>query len=373
MLTYPPEGHRTDSKRIFFIGSAQGSCNINGASVPLTETKNFAYMVDLKLGENLIKVDIDGETIERTIVGIKSEVEAPVAYAKYYDSFPASQTIKENILKGITVYKDKIEIPLSLAPIYNLEKRNAFHFSLDLSEIKSDLDWIHYVDKKPCIKVYETSTSKLDIHLNKAVKCCEEKWENNNLAIMFRYQKTEPVVCIDPGHGGSHTGSISPKGIFEKHLNLSFVLKLAEELNDLGIENYITRKEDYDISLSQRVNFAKDNNSTFFISLHHNALPDARDPILERGFSCHYFYEHSFDFAEYLAFKLDEFSGIPFSGIYRQNLHVLRENPGMIALLLEMGFLIHPEESDLITSTEFQDKNSKVIAKAIYNFSKELS
>ena len=144
MLSYPPEGHKTDSKRIFFIGSANESCLINGESVAVNKFNNFSHIVNLKLGENIIDVEIDGESESRTIIGIRSDNPAPVAYAQYYDSFPANQTIKENILKGITVYENRIEIPLAIAPIYNLEKVNAFKFNLDLSEIKVDLDWALY-------------------------------------------------------------------------------------------------------------------------------------------------------------------------------------------------------------------------------------
>lgn len=373
MLTYPPEGHETDSKRIFLIGSASDFCKVNGKLVPLNDSKNFSHIVDLKLGENLIEIEIDGITETRTVHGVKSDNPAPVAYAKYYDSFPSNQTIKENILKGITVYTNKIEIPLAIAPIYNLEKVNAFKFTLDLSEIKSDLDWIHYLDEKSPISIYEKSLAKLEIQLKKPVKSIEEKWENNNLNIVFRFVDPELVVCIDPGHGGSQTGSVSPKGIFEKDLNLSFAKKLSKEFNELGVKNYLTREEDKDLSLPERVKFSKDISSNFFISLHHNALPDSRDPSLERGFSCHFYQDHAMSFATYINSKLKEFSGIPSAGIYRQNLHVLRENPDVFGLLLEMGFLIHPEESEIISNPEFQDRNAKILAKAIYNFNKEIN
>lgn len=373
MLSYPPEGHKTDSKRIFLIGSAEDSCVVNGQTLKINEFKNFTHLVNLKLGENHINIEIDGVKYDRTVIGVRSDNPAPVAYAKYYDSFPPNQTIKENILKGITVSKNKIEIPLAIAPIYNLEKKSPFNFSLDLSDIKTDLDWIHYLDEKSMIKIIQKDSAKLEINLAKPVRSVEEKWENNNLCLIFRFVEPDFVVCIDAGHGGSHIGTISPKGIFEKDLNLSFALKLAKEFEALGVEYYLTRNDDRNLSLQERVKISKQNKCTFFISLHHNALPDSRDPSLERGFSCHYYKDHSRKFAQYINSKLNEFSGISSAGIYRQNLHVLRENTDAFALLLEMGFLIHPEESEIITNPEFQDKNSKVLAKAIYNFNKELN
>ena len=135
---------------------------------------------------------------------MRSDNPAPVAYAQYYDSFPANQTIKENILKGITVYENRVEIPLAIAPIYNLEKVNAFKFNLDLSEIKVDLDWVHYTtEEKASILIRERDAVKLEISLSKPVKAIEEeKWENNNLVLIFKYSNPELKVCIDPGHGG---------------------------------------------------------------------------------------------------------------------------------------------------------------------------
>ena len=182
--------------------------------------------------------------------------------------------------------------------------------------------------------------------MTKPVKSIEEKWENNNLVLIFKYGSPDLKVCIDPGHGGLQTGTISPKGIFEKDLNLSFAKKLADELDELGVEYYLTRSDDRDLALAESVKISKENNCNLFISLHHNALPDSRDPSMESGFSCHYYHEHSRGFAKYINLKLSEFSGLKSAGIYRQNLHVLRENPDIYALLLEMGFLIHPKNQN---------------------------
>ena len=105
-----------------------------------------------------------------------------------------------------------------------------------------------------------------------------------------------------------------------------------------------------------------------FLSIHHNALPDARDPNLERGASCHYFHEQSKPFANYLLNKVVEHTELSYSGLFRQNLHVLRENPDRISVLLELGYLIHPLESELISSADFQAKTARIVAKAIKNF-----
>ena len=185
---------------------------------------------------------------------------------------------------------------------------------------------------------------------------------------MWILREQDFKVCIDPGHGGSETGAVSPKGLYEKDLNLKFSLRLQEELNNLGLANCLTREYDQSLALQERVDICHNENAAFFISIHHNALPDGRDPNHESGFSCHYYKRTSKDFAVHLAKKLDDFGDIPSAGIYKQNLHVLRENNAQNAILLELGYLIHPEESEILVSDEFQEKQAKLIAKAIYNF-----
>jgi N-acetylmuramoyl-L-alanine amidase len=68
---------------------------------------------------------------------------------------------------------------------------------------------------------------------------------------------------------------------------------------------------------------------------------------------------------------MKDFLDIPLHGIYQQNLHVLRENPNVFGVLIELGYLIHPIESDIISDRTFQEKTAKIIAKAIQNFSIE--
>jgi N-acetylmuramoyl-L-alanine amidase len=118
--------------------------------------------------------------------------------------------------------------------------------------------------------------------------------------------------------------------------------------------------------LSQILN----NNCNLFISLHHNALPDGRDPNKESGFSCHYFHEHSFELAKFISLKLKTASSQHFAGIYKQNLHVLRENPDTPSVLIELGYLIHPLESDLLCKKSFQTKTARILARALLEFHK---
>ena len=169
-------------------------------------------------------------------------------------------------------------------------------------------------------------------------------------------------ICIDPGHGGSQNGTCSPKGIKEKDLNLSLAKTLAEKLGKQDFAIVLTRTGDQDLGLKERVDIARDFNSDLFLSIHHNAIPDYLDPIAEHGISAHYYYEHSKKIATELAEHLSNKLEMNNKAAIQQDLHVTRENDFCQAILLECGYLIHPVESERISSKEFQEQISQEIS-----------
>jgi N-acetylmuramoyl-L-alanine amidase len=368
LITYPPKQHQTDSKTIFFIGFAEKRCIINDKPVKLAPNGNFAHIVKLKLGKNRFDIEIDDEKFQRVVEGVKAEYPHPVAYGQLYESFPPENPSRKNILRSILVAENSIVLPLNIAPIYQLERHSKYKYFLDLQETEMDLDWIHYQIEDSPIIIGEVIKSRIPIIFRKPVASIAEQWEDNSLVLDIKYYAQDFAVCIDPGHGGEQFGSCSPKGIYEKDLNLSFARLLQDELRNLSIHAEMTRTEDVTMSLEERIDFAEEHDSMVFLSIHHNALPDARDPNLERGASTHYYHEQSKPFAKYLLNKVCEHSELDFYGLFRQNLHVLRENQDRISVLLELGYLIHPLESELIASPEFQAKTARIVAKAISNF-----
>lgn len=177
-------------------------------------------------------------------------------------------------------------------------------------------------------------------------------------------------ICIDPGHGGSQNGTQSPTGIKEKNLNLELAKNLKATLLKKGFKVFLTRETDIDLSLEARVNIAKEQKADLFISLHHNAIPDHLDPIEHHGFSVHYYFEHSFNFAKELSRYMSTKLNMKNNSAIRQNLYLCRENDFCQSILIENGYLIHPLESEIITSKEFQDDFCQNMAEFISNCSK---
>lgn len=177
-------------------------------------------------------------------------------------------------------------------------------------------------------------------------------------------------ICLDPGHGGEALGTCSPKGILEKDINLSLALILKAKLEAKGFEIMLTRTQDEDLSLEKRVNISKDFNSDLFISLHHNAIEDYLNPLEHKGLSVHYYYEDSKALSERLALDLSKNLRLRNNGAIQQNLYVTRENFHCRAVLIEAGFLIHPEESEKIITEEFQEDFSTELAEFLFCYNK---
>jgi N-acetylmuramoyl-L-alanine amidase len=82
------------------------------------------------------------------------------------------------------------------------------------------------------------------------------------------------VIAVDAGHGGIDTGAIGvDTKTEEKQVTLAFAKALADRLNrEPGIKAFLTRDNDEFLSLSERVQIARQNHAGLFISLHADTL-----------------------------------------------------------------------------------------------------
>lgn len=199
--------------------------------------------------------------------------------------------------------------------------------------------------------------------------------KTSELTHIWRESQYKPIalkrICVDPGHGGRAFGTQSPKGIKEKDLNLQVANLLKRELVNNGFDVIVTRNTDEDLSLQERVDIAMKHKSDLFISLHHNAIPDHLKPLEHKGISIHYYYSHSIDIATKILAGLTASTGLNSVGLVRQNLHVLRENPDCLSVLVELGYLIHPEESEIIISSEFQQLAVRALAESVMSYTEQ--
>lgn len=174
------------------------------------------------------------------------------------------------------------------------------------------------------------------------------------------------TVVIDPGHGGSDSGAISPHGLFEKNANLLQADALRTELSSRGYRVLMTREDDIALVLADRPRLAHAENADAFISIHHNApaangnAPKARwnavyswNPLGER-------------LANHIANRLsDAFaSEMDSKGSLHANFAVTR-NPEIPSCLVEVDFLTSPAGEEAIFNHAHRIEVAIAIADAL--------
>ena len=82
-------------------------------------------------------------------------------------------------------------------------------------------------------------------------------------------ERDQPVIVLDPGHGGMDPGTHSETGLVEKDLALSVARRLKEKLEQTGRYRVkLTRVSDVFIPLRDRVAIARAAHGDLFVSLH---------------------------------------------------------------------------------------------------------
>lgn len=86
------------------------------------------------------------------------------------------------------------------------------------------------------------------------------------------------TVVIDPGHGGDNSGATGVAGIPEKQLTLQLAYALREQLQQRhpSLRVILTRYWDESVGLSDRVEMANAAGADLLLSLHYNAAPHDR-------------------------------------------------------------------------------------------------
>ena len=81
------------------------------------------------------------------------------------------------------------------------------------------------------------------------------------------------AVVIDPGHGGDKEGAVSADGAREKDVTLQIARRLAARLKHQGARVILTRTSDSPVPLAQRAALANAERADVFVSIHLNSMP----------------------------------------------------------------------------------------------------
>ncbi len=180
------------------------------------------------------------------------------------------------------------------------------------------------------------------------------------------------TITIDAGHGGGEKGAIGCLGDFEKDFNLDVALKLQQELLRSGANVVMTRDKDEKVSLKKRVEITNESDSSIFVSIHGNALPDTKNPLEHRGTSVYYYYPQAKGLAKSILSAVTNETGTKNDGVRQGSFAVVR-NTNALSVLVELAYLINPEDNALLMDEKFREKCAKAVAHGISNYLAGLS
>ncbi len=177
-------------------------------------------------------------------------------------------------------------------------------------------------------------------------------------------------ILIDPGHGSENDlGAKGPTGYPEKDVNLTVSYLLQKELIKRGARVFMTRKAEEDLFPKDRVEMIEKQQPDLSLSIHYNALPDAGDAINTKGVGMFWYHPQAHSLAVFLHNYLVEQLNRPSYGVFWNNLALTR--PAVApSILLELGFMINPEEFEWIVNPQEQQKLAATLADGIVEWMK---
>jgi len=172
-------------------------------------------------------------------------------------------------------------------------------------------------------------------------------------------------ILLDPGHGGPEdSGSVGPTGYPEKAVALVVSKLVRDQLVARGATVYMTREEDKDVGLQERVDMIEKMQPAIAISLHYNALPDDGDAINTKGVGTFWYNTQAHSLAMFLHNYLVQKLGRPSYGVFWNNLALTRPHTTP-SVLLELGFMINPVEFEWVSNPQEQQKLAVALADGI--------
>lgn len=177
------------------------------------------------------------------------------------------------------------------------------------------------------------------------------------------------TIMVDPGHGGSETGTYGPLGLDypEKTINLQTALKLKTELEILGARVLMTRTADTTLSLTDRLAASRNAKPDMFISVHANSMEDNVDISKTDGFSAFYRESLAKPLCDIVYNKVLNTLNRNAKGMDKKNFYVMR-GTWTPSILVETGFVPNPDEFEWLTDESGQTGMARSLAQAIVQY-----
>ena len=315
--------------------------------------------------------------------------------------------------------------------LYDKKKRvYKYVFDVHASMLKSattlrqeGVDRIKLAQYNPnTLRLVVTNRTPLYVRFSKkgkelSIKIVNKAIKNKKAIIANKHKKQSPkrvdrnkVIVIDAGHGGKDPGAIGYRNYREKVVVLSIAKELRDILRRRGFKVYMTRESDRFIKLRDRTKYANRKNADIFISLHANAV-GRKDAKKAHGIECYFLstsrssrakkvaaMENSADLDEMDYYGKESFLNTinshnivasnklaidlqrsALAALQRKYKNVkdagVREGPfwvlvgaQMPSVLVEVGFITHPNEARRLVNKRYQKTMAEGLANGIERY-----
>jgi len=298
------------------------------------------------------------------------------------DSVPPRSIIRSASSRQVSGWTEVL-FPLEI-PVPVTVQEGERTFTLTLYNTTAQTDIIRLDDDQVISRLEWQQISPLQVQYTFNLKSAQQwgyklRYEGTTLVLSLKHppantsmmpnSQAKPLsgikILIDPGHGGPEDGgAVSPVGIREKTVALTVSKLVQQELVNRGANVVMTRVEDVDLDLPPRLEMIQKEEPAIAISIHYNALPDNGDAIKTKGVGAFWFHPQAHSLAiflhNYLVAKLNR----PSYGVFWNNLAMTRPTVTP-SVLMELGFMINPEEFEWIVNPTEQKKLAEAIAQGV--------
>ncbi|MGN0293375.1 MAG: N-acetylmuramoyl-L-alanine amidase [Lachnospiraceae bacterium] len=183
----------------------------------------------------------------------------------------------------------------------------------------------------------------------------------------LKFNKENPVVFLDAGHGGNEFGARSDDA-YEKDINLQIVEKIKEILEKDGCQVFLTRDSDISVKLEDRITAAEKSGADVFVSVHQNSLDGDSTPHGIRTHCCSEAHAKSSDLASMVQNAVIKTTEAKDRGVEDNSTQYVLQSKQFPSCLIETGFLTSDTEGPLLQDNAYQDKIALGIANGIEQF-----
>jgi len=273
----------------------------------------------------------------------------------------------------------EVRFPLQMpVPVSVLQEGD--RFTLTLHNTTAQTDTIFLSDDPVIERLDWTQPAPGQVQYQFALKSNQQwgyrlRYEGTTLVLALRHppqvnpNADQPLsgvtILLDAGHGGpDDLGARGPNGLPEKDVALTVTRMLRDRLQARGATILMTRDEDVDLGPNERAQMIQDMAPDLALSIHYNALPDDGDAVNTAGIGTFWYHAQAHSLAMFLHNFLVEERDRPSYGVFWNNLALTRPNVAP-SVLLELGFMINPDEFEWITDPQEQEALAEALAEGV--------